>query len=66
MRLTESYEHTATGTKGGRVPTGSENRVIRGGNFNNNAQNARSANRDGINPSDRFYRIGFRPARPLP
>ena len=64
MRLTESYEQTATRTKGGRVPTGSGNRVNRGGNFNNNAQNARSAGRNNNNPTNRNNKLGFRPANP--
>jgi len=38
--------------------------VIRGGNFNNNAQNCRSANRNNNHPSNRNNNIGFRPANP--
>ena len=64
LRLTESYKQTAASTKGGRVPTGSGNRVNRGGNFNNNATNCRSANRNNNNPSNRNNNIGFRPANP--
>lgn len=48
--------------------TGS-NRVIRGGSFNNNAQNCRSANRNNNNPGNRNNNIGFRlassPRRPM-
>ena len=39
--------------------TGS-NRVIRGGSWNNNAQNCRSANRNNNNPDNRNNNIGFR------
>ena len=42
-----------------RVATGS-NRVIRGGNFNNNAQNTRSANRNNNDPDNRNNNIGAR------
>ncbi|HNY87011.1 MAG TPA: hypothetical protein PKN23_10960 [Candidatus Hydrogenedentes bacterium] len=33
---------------------------MRGGNWNNNAQNCRSANRNNNNPSNRNNNIGFR------
>ena len=39
--------------------TGS-NRVIRGGGWNNNAQNLRSAYRNNYSPDDRNNDIGFR------
>jgi formylglycine-generating enzyme required for sulfatase activity len=42
-----------------RAATGS-NRVIRGGNFNNNAQNTRSANRNNDDPDNRNNNIGAR------
>ena len=42
-----------------RAETGS-NRVIRGGNFNNNAQNLRSANRNRNDPGNRNNNIGVR------
>ncbi|MGO9202195.1 MAG: hypothetical protein ACLQM8_16850 [Limisphaerales bacterium] len=42
--------------------------MIRGGNWNNNARNCRSANRNNNNPSNRNNNIGFRvvlaPAQP--
>ena len=44
---------------GVRAATGS-NRVIRGGNFNNNAQNVRSANRNNNSPGNRNNNIGVR------
>ncbi len=36
------------------------NRVKRGGNWNNNARNCRSANRNNNNPDNRNNNIGFR------
>lgn len=36
------------------------NRVLRGGSWNNNAQNCRSANRNNNNPDNRNNNIGFR------
>ncbi|MCP4753002.1 MAG: SUMF1/EgtB/PvdO family nonheme iron enzyme, partial [Proteobacteria bacterium] len=36
------------------------NRVIRGGNFNNSANNLRSANRNNNSPGNRNNNIGFR------
>ena len=41
-------------------------KVFRGGNFNLNAQSARSARRVNVSPWTRFNSLGFRPARPLP
>jgi formylglycine-generating enzyme required for sulfatase activity len=40
------------------------NRVIRGGSWNNNGQNLRSAYRNNNNPSNRNNNIGFRLVRP--
>ena len=42
-----------------RAATGS-NRVKRGGNFNNDAQNVRSANRNNNSPDNRNNNIGVR------
>jgi formylglycine-generating enzyme required for sulfatase activity len=36
------------------------NRVIRGGSWNNNAENCRTANRNNNNPDNRNNNIGFR------
>ncbi|MBI4662919.1 MAG: SUMF1/EgtB/PvdO family nonheme iron enzyme [Verrucomicrobia bacterium] len=41
-------------------PMGS-NRVIRGGSWNNNARNCRSANRNNNTPDNRNNNLGFRP-----
>jgi len=43
----------------------SGDRVIRGGNWNNNARNCRSANRNRNNPNNRNNNIGFRVASTL-
>jgi formylglycine-generating enzyme required for sulfatase activity len=43
----------------GGPPTGS-NRVLRGGSWNNNAQNCRSAYRISVIPGDRGDDFGFR------
>ena len=43
----------------GSDATGS-NRVLRGGNWNNNAENCRVANRNNNNPDNRNNNIGFR------
>ena len=45
----------------GQTPGPGTNRVIRGGNWNNNAQNCRSANRNNNNPNNSNNNIGFRP-----
>ena len=45
----------------GQTPGPGANRVIRGGNWNNNAQNCRSANRNNNNPNNSNNNIGFRP-----
>ena len=37
--------------------------MYRGGGWGNEAYNARSANRNGLNPDYRNGNIGFRPAR---
>ena len=41
-----------------------DNRVNRGGSWNNPPENARSAIRNGNNPDNRNENIGFRVARP--
>jgi formylglycine-generating enzyme required for sulfatase activity len=41
-------------------------RVFRGGSFNDQASNVRSANRLNVGPTFRNYNFGFRPARTLP
>ena len=51
---------TAGGDDGGQTPGTGSNRVIRGGNLNNNAQNCRSANRNNNNPDNSNNNIGFR------
>ncbi|MFN9755808.1 MAG: SUMF1/EgtB/PvdO family nonheme iron enzyme, partial [Planctomycetota bacterium] len=43
----------------GRFPSG-PNRVIRGGSWNNNSNNCRSANRNNNNPSNTNNNNGFR------
>jgi hypothetical protein len=39
-----------------------DNRVNRGGSWNNNASNCRAANRNRNNPGNRNNNLGFRPA----
>ena len=41
-------------------PGSGSDRVIRGGSWSSNAQNCRSAYRDGNTPDDRNDRLGFR------
>ncbi len=43
-----------------KISNGSGARVIRGGDWNNNARNCRSANRNNNNPDNRNNNIGFR------
>jgi len=43
-----------------RAPIAGSNRVLRGGCWNNNAQNCRSANRNNNTPDNRNHNIGFR------
>ena len=45
---------------GGRRITSGSNRVLRGGSWNNNANNCRSANRNNNNPSNENNNNGFR------
>jgi formylglycine-generating enzyme required for sulfatase activity len=47
----------------GRKNTGAPRRDFRGGNFADDARNARSASRDGAHPEYRGRDLGFRPAR---
>lgn len=43
-------------------PASGDNRVNRGGSWNNNARNCRSANRNRNNPENRNNNLGFRVA----
>ncbi|MCA9741174.1 MAG: SUMF1/EgtB/PvdO family nonheme iron enzyme [Deferribacteres bacterium] len=43
-----------------RAAVAGTNRVIRGGSWNNDAQNCRPANRNGDNPDNRDNNLGFR------
>ena len=45
------------------MPKSAANRVIRGGSWNNNARNVRSACRNRNEPSNRNNNLGFRCAR---
>jgi formylglycine-generating enzyme required for sulfatase activity len=44
----------------GVVTKSGSNRVIRGGSWNNNPQNLRSANRNNNSPDNRNNNVGFR------
>ena len=44
----------------------SKGRMYRGGSWNNDARNARSANRNGFGPGYRRHDLGFRPALSSP
>ncbi|MBN2374712.1 SUMF1/EgtB/PvdO family nonheme iron enzyme [bacterium] len=46
-----------------QAPHRGSNRVKRGGSWNNNARNCRSANRNNNNPDNRNNNIGFRLAK---
>ncbi len=46
-------------------PKTSENRAIRGGNWNNTENNLRSSNRNNNDPTNENNNIGFRVARPM-
>ena len=46
-------------------PASGEHRVLRGGSWNNNQDNARCANRNRNNPNNRNNNIGFRCARSI-
>ncbi|MCW8798180.1 MAG: SUMF1/EgtB/PvdO family nonheme iron enzyme [Prosthecochloris sp.] len=43
-----------------RASVEGSNRVLRGGSWNNNAQNCRSAYRNNDNPGNRSNNVGFR------
>ncbi|MBU0754151.1 MAG: hypothetical protein KJ645_03365 [Planctomycetes bacterium] len=47
--------------KGAGFSRGSSNRVDRGGSWNNNPRNCRSANRNNNDPGNRNNNLGFRP-----
>lgn len=49
----------------GKLVVGTETRVLRGGSYDSQALNLRSANRNGAVPSLRNYGAGIRPARTL-
>ncbi|MFT4543077.1 MAG: sulfatase modifying factor 1, partial [Planctomycetota bacterium] len=46
-------------------PEASADRVSRGGSFDYTARDARSANRDGYGPGNRYRYLGFRPSQDL-
>jgi formylglycine-generating enzyme required for sulfatase activity len=46
--------------KGGQASERGSNRVNRGGSWNNNARNCRSANRNNNTPDNRNNNLGFR------
>ena len=55
-----SSENGLSNGGAGVKPRGGSNRVIRGGSWNNNAENCRSANRNNNTPDRRNRNIGFR------
>lgn len=62
------YDESAYGSRSGTTTdpiseSGSEYRVLRGGSWGDNSRNARSADRDGNLPGDRFDSVGFRVVR---
>ena len=64
----DCYESSldSTPSNGSANETGScSSRVLRGGGWDNNPQNLRSANRNGNAPANRNYSLGFRVARTL-
>ena len=56
-------EHPVEGPEGERQLKGSGDRVNRGGSFGYDARSARSAYRDRLHPSSRFFCLGFRAAK---
>ena len=57
---------TETDRATGEGAASGSNRVYRGGSWNNNANNCRSANRNNNNPNNRNNNIGFRAASTVP
>jgi formylglycine-generating enzyme required for sulfatase activity len=55
------YDFSPTGDPDG--PTSGSDRVVRGGLFRSRPGQVRSAYRDWNRPTNRFYNVGFRPAR---
>jgi len=51
---------TCSATAAGRVVIAGGNRVLRGGSWNDNGRNVRSANRNTNEPGNRNHNIGFR------
>ena len=74
-RLSKPHSPTHSIYQNGRNPTiehhdkgqysKGENRVNRGGSWNNNAENCRPANRNDNNPTNRNNNLGFRVAASL-
>ncbi len=60
-RLRQGIVASTGGDQDGQWPGTGSNRVIRGGSWNNNAQNCRSANRNRNNPDNTNNNNGFRP-----
>jgi formylglycine-generating enzyme required for sulfatase activity len=57
----------ASYAKGSTTPPSSGSlRVSRGGGWDNTARGVRAADRRGDTPEDRYYVLGFRPARVAP